>query len=82
MDFSSMSKTQDKRSPASPCYAIVSMLGKRRKCKVTAYGKQKEEYDQPNILWVERGEDEYGIPPWNPPFCVLYREDWLRGVDA
>jgi hypothetical protein len=79
-----MSDENDQSSApsASRCYAIVSMFGRRKRCEVTAYGEQQTEYRPDRMLWVERGEDEYARPHYEPPFCVLYREDWLRGEES
>lgn len=63
----------------SRCYATVSMFGKNKLCAVTAYGVPQDRYTKDQMIWVERGEDEYAIMSYTPPFCVLYREDWLRG---
>ena len=60
------------------CYALVTMFGKWRRCQVTAYGEPQERYSSEQTLWVERGEDEYAIPHYSPPFCVLTREAWLQ----
>ena len=65
--------------------SVVSKFGQRRRWVVTIYdGDPQAEYEADRILWVERAEDEYGISPNGPfsiqsPFCVLYRDDWLRG---
>ena len=81
-----MSEANENRDPdarrASFCYAIVTMFGMRKTCKVTAYGIPQAEYAKSQMLWIERGEDEYAIPGMTPPFCVLQREDWLRGIEA
>jgi hypothetical protein len=77
-----MSETQDECSPASLCYAVVTMFGQRRRCKVRAYGVPQAEYPKDRMLWVERAEDEYAIPRMVRPFCVLDRSDWIRGVEA
>lgn len=61
------------------CTAIVTMFNQRRWCDVTAYGLPQAEYGRKQMLWVERGEDEYAIPSMVEPFCVLYRADWLSG---
>mgnify|MGYP000608996374 CR=1 FL=1 len=66
----------------TPGIAVVTMFGKRKKCGVTRYGTPKEEYLKSEMLWVERGEDEYGIPNMKPPFCVLRREDWMSGEEV
>ena len=59
--------------------AVVEMFGLKRVCIVTVYGEQQSEYTRDQVYWVERAEDEYGIPQMKPPFCVLQRQDWLRG---
>ena len=60
--------------------ATVTMFNTRKTCFVVGYGEPQGEYTPSQTLWVERGEDEYAIPHYKPPFCVLYRQDWLRGV--
>ena len=77
-----MSHEQVEHSAATHCYAVVTMFGKRRRCKVRAYGAPQAEYPKDRMLWVERGEDEYAIPGMVRPFCVLDRTDWIRGVEA
>ena len=69
-------------SSGARCYAVVSMFGQTKKCEVTAYGTPQDSYTRDQMLWVERGEDEYARPHYSPPFCVLYREDWLRGEES
>jgi hypothetical protein len=64
-----------------PHRVVVEKFGKRRLCRVTAYGEPQSSYTSEQILWVERGEDEYAMPHYKPPFCVLYREEWLMGQD-
>jgi hypothetical protein len=78
----SSEKTPESAPSASRCYAIVSMFGRRKLCKVTACGEKQKEYSKDQILWVERGEDEYARPHYKAPFCVLYRKDWLRGEES
>lgn len=64
---------------SSRCYSVVSMFGMKKRCAVTAHGEPQASYDKQHTLWVERCEDEYAIPSYKPPFCVLYRKDWLQG---
>jgi hypothetical protein len=61
--------------------AIVEMFGRLKLCMVTAVGEQQDRYQPHKTLWVERGEDEYAIPHYKEPFCILYRQDWIRGED-
>jgi hypothetical protein len=73
---------EDPLNECRPYHVVVEKFGKRRVCKVTAYGEPQPSYTSEQILWVERGEDEYAMPHYKPPFCVLYREDWLMGYDT
>lgn len=77
----STEKTGLNAPSASRCYTIVSMFGRSKRCEVTAYGEQQKEYRKDQVLWIERGEDEYARQHFKAPFCVLYREDWLRGEE-
>jgi hypothetical protein len=62
-------------------YAIVPMFGRRKRCLVEMHGPALEEYMPEQRLWVERAEDEYAIPGMKIPFCVLRRDDWIRGAE-
>ena len=62
--------------------SIVTMFGKRRRCRVVAYGARLDEYTPDQTLWIERSEDQYAIPHYREPFCLLYREHWMRGEDV
>lgn len=60
-------------------YAVVPMFGRRKSCKVTAFGYPQPEYRKDKTLWVERAEDLYAQPHYQEPYCVLRREDWIQG---
>lgn len=65
-------------------YAIVTMFGKTKRCKIQAHGDLQTSYERDDILWIERGEDWYAQSHYSEPYCVLLRADWLNGhgVDA
>lgn len=62
--------------------AVVRMFGQTKRCQVEVIGPPQTEYMKNQIYWVERPEDEYGIPQLKPPMCVLRRSDWLRGSEV
>lgn len=66
--------------PRSQAHALVTMFGEKRICAVTAIGEPQAAYSREKTLWVERAEDEYATPHYKPPFCILDRWDWLRGL--
>ena len=59
-------------------FAEVEMFGRELTCKVIAVGKPMDKYPRNRTLWIERAEDEYAKPYYVPPFCLLYRDDWLK----
>lgn len=59
--------------------AIVAMFDRKKTCVVTAFGDPQQEYSKEKTLWVERGEDMYAFPHYKEPFCILNRNDWMRG---
>jgi len=61
--------------------AIVTMFGRRRICDVIAHGCVRQEYSKKQTVWIERAEDEYALMRQKPPFCILYRENWLKGTE-
>jgi hypothetical protein len=63
----------------------VKVFNQVRLCEVEVHNELQPEYvyqDLDEVFWVERGEDEYGLPHYEKkttPWVKLYRRDWLRG---
>ena len=68
----------DEKQDWAECFALVTRFGKWRRCKVRAYGEPLEQYTPAQTLWIELGEDWYGLRHYREPFCVLTRESWLQ----
>lgn len=62
--------------------AEVTMFDRWRTCKVEAFGEPQKRYAKHQTLWIERGEDMYAASHYKFPFCILQRNDWLRGTDV
>lgn len=60
-------------------YAVVPMFGRRKICRVTAFGVPQPEYNKDQTLWVERPEDMYAQSHYQEPYCILNRKDWING---
>jgi len=56
---------------------MIKLFNKEVLCRVEIVGEPKENYSRYEVLWVERGEDEYARDKFGEQYCVLYREDWL-----
>ena len=60
--------------------AVVEMFDKKKLCFVEHFGFPMKEYPKSKTLWVERGEDLYAQAHYKQPYCILTREEWLRGT--
>ena len=61
------------------CIAVVFKFGEHRRCRVEWHGEELDEYTPMQTYWVERCEDEYGIAQMKGTFCVLRRDEWIKG---
>jgi hypothetical protein len=58
------------------------MFDRWKTCRVEAFGEPQQRYEKHQTLWIERGEDMYAMDQYKLPFCILQRQDWLRGTEV
>lgn len=63
-------------------YCWVTKFNKSRLCKVEMFGAPQRRYSPDQTLWVERAEDLYGQSHYKEPYCILDREDFLKGIET
>ena len=63
----------------TPSSGWITMFGKTKHVKTTIYNIELNT-PEPEIIWIERVEDYYGIPK-NKTSIVLERSNWLNGKE-
>lgn len=62
---------------------LYTAFGKTKLVRATPHNMTEDETPE-EILWVERGEDEYALmsPQYkNKKVAIVYRQDWLRAKE-